>query len=410
MTVAKTIKAKRPAIAAAVIELWLLPPVRRIVCEYTHAATPIPAKNPTATLPNISRSIAQLYRKLYSIGMNTLRSPFSRLFTYLAVAFLFFTANAFAFYSVIDRDTIKTTLKEEQVYTKLVPALLATARENNEALVTIDGVGSLPLQEEWVSQAAQTAFPATDLEQKGNTIVDATFDWLEGKNNALKFQLDFTQNKQQLGEAIGTYAEQRMTSLPRCTGNEGVVTEFNAFTSPCAPPQVMVNPASLKATIAQQVAADQDFLKDPIVTPQTISADPNLGQPSTSLDQTSGSAPPAYSYKTWFLWLLPISTLAFAALGIYLANDRAKALRQLGFGLVATAIGLLLTALVIGWGFKTALGEAQSDQLMTDILAPVLTRLAQEARDIYMIFTAIAVAGIIACFTVAKRLAAARAK
>lgn len=342
--------------------------------------------------------------------MNTLRNPLSRLFLYLTAAFLFFTANVFAFYTVIDRNNIKTTLKEEQVYTKLVPTLLATARDNNATTVTIDGVGQLPLQEEWVNQAAQSAFPANDLEQKGNTIVDATFDWLEGKNDSLQFQLDFTQNKQQLGEAIGTYAEQRMTSLPRCTGNEGLATEFNAFTSPCAPPQAVVNPATLKATIAQQVAADQDFLKDPIVTPQTISADPNLGQPSTSLDQTSSSATPAYSYKTWFLWLLPISTLAFAALGIYLAKDKTKALRRLGFGLIAVSVSLLLMALVIGWGFKAALGEAQSDHLMTDILTPVLTNLAQEARNTYMIFTLIALTGIIICFTVAKRLSVPRVK
>lgn len=342
--------------------------------------------------------------------MNTLRSPLSRLFTYLAVAFLFFTANAFAFYTVIDRDTIKTTLKEERVYDKLVPALLATARDNNPALVTIDGVGQLPLQEEWVNQAAQSAFPATDLEQKGNTIVDATFDWLEGKNNSLQFQLDFTQNKQQLGDAIGAYAEQRMASLPRCTGNEGLTTEFNAFTSTCVPASAGVDAASLKAIIAQQVAADEDFLKDPLVTPQSLAADPDLGQPSTSLDQTGGSAPPAYSYRNWFLWLLPISTLVFAALGIYLASDKAKALRRLGIGLIAAAISLLLMALMIGPGFKAVLGEAQSDHLMTDILTPVLTHLAQDVRNIYMIFTTAAVTGVIACFIIAKRLPTARTK
>lgn len=342
--------------------------------------------------------------------MNTLRSPLSRLFTYLAVVFLFFTANAFAFYTVIDRDTIKTTLKEERVYDKLVPALLATARDNNPALVTIDGVGQLPLQEEWVNQAAQSAFPATDLEQKGNTIVDATFDWLEGKNNSLQFQLDFTQNKQQLGDAIGAYAEQRMASLPRCTGSQATTGEFNAFTSTCVPANAGVDAASLKAIIAQQVAADEDFLKDPLVTPQSLAADPDLGQPSTSLDQTGGSAPPAYSYRDWLLWLLPISTLVFAALGIYLASDKARALRRLGLGLIAAAISLLLMALMIGPGFKAVLGEAQSDHLMTDILTPVLTHLAQDVRNIYMIFTAAAVTGVIACFIIAKRLPTARTK
>ncbi len=99
----------------------------------------------------------------------------------------------------------------KNVYGAVVPAVLANASSENQS------VGQLPLKDLGVRSAVEKSFPAGDLEQKTNTVVDSTFVWLSGKTAKPDFRLDFTQNKQQLATELGSYAQSRVENLPRCS-------------------------------------------------------------------------------------------------------------------------------------------------------------------------------------------------
>lgn len=319
---------------------------------------------------------------------------------YLAGVCFFFTANAYAFFGVINRDNIKDTLDQQQTYQKVVPALLSTATYPTGAATA----GQLPLKEPWVEQAAQTAFPAQDLQRYSNTIIDSTFDWLEGKTNGIQFTVDLTANKQLLGQEVGRYAQQRTQALQPCPPGSPPQPEFDSFRSSCIPSGVTVNPDAVYASMSQQIANDQGFLKNPVLTADTTSLEPNLQSLSPSVSKLS-SPPTLYPKKSLLLIGLPFLTILAAVVGIWLNQNHVKALRRLGRSFISTTIGLLVFAIILGWGLTATVNTTAKDQITKDVVGPVITSLAQDARTIYLLFVGIAAIIGVACFVVATKRA-----
>lgn len=319
--------------------------------------------------------------------MSMIKNSTSWVLLYLVGTFFFLSASVFVLDRVLNPEFVKTALKEENAYAGIVPGVLSTAKYPTEQ------VGQLPLNEPWVQDAAKKAFPEEDLQQKTEGVIDATFAWLEGKTNQPEFQLDFSSNKATLGQEIGNYAEDRAKNLPRCTNAElaqFAQTGFDPYKATCVP--FGYNVSNLSETVAQQVASDQGFLADPVVSSD------ELTQLNAQSGQSQNSKPFAglerlqklYQNKDLLLWLLPILTVMAAGAGYLLSEDKVKAMRRLGRSFISSAVGLAVLGVFFGIVASTLQGNLTNDAVVSNIVGPLFARLADAAQSVYFIFAGVA--------------------
>lgn len=327
--------------------------------------------------------------------MNVLRGAGSWLSLYLVAGLFFLTANTFALFSVINPGNVKQTVKEEGTYNKIVPAVLSSATYSSDILPA----QQLPLNEPWVKEAAVKAFPASDLEQKGNGLIDGTFGWLEGKTEKPEYKLDFTSNKQNLATEIGNSTESRISGLPRCSLNNLPKT-IDAFHIDCLP--YGISPKTIAGRASSQISNDQGFLKNPIISSDNLPG--SQGSQSNNPFGLLEGLKPLYEHIGLLVWLLPIATAGLAALGVFLARDRLKALKRLGRSFISSGVGLAVFAVFISFGFERAVKTVSRDAVTRDIAGPIFISLAHQFRTVYLIFAGIAFVLAAVLLVVRRRL------
>lgn len=336
--------------------------------------------------------------------MNMLRNVMSWISLYLVGTGIFLTANVFVLFHVVSASNIKQTVKEEGTYSKVVPAILSTASYGDAT----PAEGQLPLREPWVTAAAEKAFPPEDLEQKSRALIDGVFNWLTGDTTKPEFRLDFTDNKQRLGDEIGKSTEERLKSLPRCDLNN-IPSSVDAFKATCLP--YGVSPATIANSVAGDITNDQGFLKDPIITSDSLfSQASELGvekEEANPFDRLQGLQS-FYEHKSLLLWGLPLATVVLAVLGFALANDRTKAVRRLSRSFLSAGVGLMVLGLLLGFGLRQAINATARDAVSRDLAAPVMLNLVSQAQIIYLSFAGVALLLAAALFFTRKRLTPSR--
>lgn len=329
--------------------------------------------------------------------MNTARNILSRVSIYLAGLVFFLTAVIFAFFNVVNPDSIKSALKDENVYGNIVPAVLETTANTNVSTAQI------PLKEPWVQEAAEKAFPASDLEQKTVTAIDGTFAWLDGTTNQPEFAIDLSANKQAFGQEVGNYAQTRYETLPACTrDNVPRSTSTSLLTVECRVPGISGQAAS--RTITQSVQNDKDFLPNTVITPTNATLNP-VGQ-SSGADITNDleGLRNFYQQKTLLQWLLPLATIALIAGGLLLSQNRIKTTKQLMRTFIVLGAGLLILGFVAGTGLGKVIDTLALDAVTANVIEPVITNLGGHVQRTYFIFGGIAIVVAIVSYAASRML------
>lgn len=335
--------------------------------------------------------------------MNIAKGVISWVTLYLVGIFFVLTASMYALFGTVNAKSITKTLRDENTYSKVVPAVLSSAASNPGNL----SLNQLPLQAPWVRTAAETAFPPNDLEQKSEVVINSTFAWLEGKSATPEFTIDFTQNKQRFGEELGKNLEQRLNALPVCSLSSSIAS-FNIYNATCLPPGI--NPAQVKAVVSQQIAADTSFLKDPVINSTDLPKESpaETADPAAVISENPllelGDLQTLFENKSLLLWLLPIATAVFAVLGFMLAPNREKALRRLTRSFILSAIGLGIVGILLGYGADQLAGITATDAVAGNVLRPVVLNLIGQLQTYYFVFTGIGVALAIVLFAVRRQI------
>lgn len=329
--------------------------------------------------------------------MNTARNILSRTFLYLAGLVFFFTAVTFAFFSVVNPDPIKDALKEEDVYSNIVPAALETTANTNVSTAQI------PLKEPWVRAAAEKAFPASDLEQKTTTVIDGTFAWLDGTTQKPEFSIDLSANKQAFAQEVGNYAQTRYETLPVCTrADVPANTSANLLTVSCRVPGISGEVAS--RSIVRSIQSDKDFLPNTVITPTNATLNPVGQSANTNIYDDLQGLRNFYQQKTLLQWLLPLITIVLIAGGLLLSQNRIRTTRQLMRTFIVLGAGLLILGFVAGTGLGKVIDTLALDAVTANIIEPVITNLGGYVQRTYFIFGGIAIVIAIASYAASRML------
>jgi hypothetical protein len=327
--------------------------------------------------------------------MNTAKTIFSRLAFYFVSLIFFMTASVYVLDNLLAPENIKSTIKEQGVYDKVVDATLASSSypEGEQA-------GNLPTSDEWVRTAAKDAFPATDLETKTNSVIDGVYGWLQGKTEKPVVSLDFADNKNRFATAVGDYAQKRASQLPVCT-LQNAPTTLDPYRIECIPPGV--DPSFIAASVQNDIISSDTFLPDTTLTWQDIEKSQLSNSIPAEAQPTLNNLPQFYQNFSLLKWLLPLLAILLSIAGVLLANDRRKALSRLGFTYIYASVGIIILLLYMVFSASGLSGLASQNALTRDVINPVIQSFTRQSEVVYAIF-AIGGIGIGASLILAKRL------
>jgi hypothetical protein len=328
--------------------------------------------------------------------MDNLKKVISWLSLYALASLWFLTAGAYAFFAVVNEDTIKGTLQKHDAYSKIVPA----AVDSTKFAAKTPEQSQLPLDEPWVQDAANKAFPPDTIRTHVETVVASIFAWLRGETDKPAFEIDLTENKNALGQEIGGHVATRLAGLPLCgRGDIPDPDNINYFEIQCRPPGV--NPAAVGSNIEEEVVLNEGFLENPVISSDNLVLPDNTQASINGFDELKKF----YENKNMLLFGLPLMTVLAVALGIWLAGDRIMALKRLSRSLFLAGFGLLVFAVIFFVISNIVTNAAPEDEVLTrELISPVFRDLARKAQSIYIGFGALALALSVATVFVRKKL------
>ncbi len=265
-----------------------------------------------------------LYRKIIIIIVNSL-------FRLL----LFFTVSIIAsVWLYADRDYVPTVLSRNNVYEKIVPSLVETNKEQS-----LTAGGDIKLSDPDIQKIISDSFPANELEQHTNTIINAAYDWLEQEKSVFTFRIDLSENKQRLAEGFSDYAINRLKSLPECPDFS---LEIDPFSTSCQPS--FINYEVERVVLVEQFVNEAEFLEETVITEKSIFKDPN-----ESLETKYSDAPIFYSLATVSPLYASLILILLALVVIFASSSKKIGFRKIGKGLVGTGASLIFFTVIFSF-------------------------------------------------------------
>lgn len=252
--------------------------------------------------------------------------------------------------SVMDRNVLLGWLKEGEVYDNIADTAAQLAEDSlakkddtqpTEGDVQQDNSGQMP-DSATLIKAAKVALPPNVLQENVEAIINAMYDWLEGKTETIVLNLDLTDEKKAFIDALGNEAIARAASLPTCTAEQA--GDFDPLSSNCIPSGT--NIAAQAEKIKNELANSKDFLPDTNITGEDLT----VGEEGAKnlLTEEFKAIPQAYRDAQNSSFIMTVSLLVFAVLIFFLGKTRRSGLK-----INAWLFGLAgIWALVVGSVFK----------------------------------------------------------
>lgn len=231
-----------------------------------------------------------------------------------------------------NRETPKEALVSANAYERFGQAIIDDSKEQSK-----NDPNAIPLDDPQIAAIFKASLSPKLLLPISESVIDAGYDWLEGKDETLTFTVDLSKNKEILASGISTYAIERVSTLPICTDVPSVT---NIFKIPC-------RPANLNLA-AEREEIYQTLLKDTSVFPNSVLTADNLPKNSEGVGfvETYKNAPTYYKLFRFSPWI--VLSIAFAAAFFVVSSSRTKmrGLRTVATALIGTGIILAIAPIV----------------------------------------------------------------
>jgi len=250
-------------------------------------------------------------------------------------------------------DRLESWLSESKLYDHFIANAIQQSQKSiqNGQVEGGSHVGDFSLGDPGVQQAVESAFSPQTVQNAVNTFLDANYEWLNGRTATPEFTVDLTQAKAALANNLAAYAQQRATTLPRCSvaQTRELATNgqsFDPLTATCLP--IGLTPVMAAEQVKQQLANSQDFLANPVITAQTL----NQGNLQNNTQQSQpyyvklAGVPRAYRLATKLPWIVAGLALLSGVGVVFLAATKRKGVKRLGTLFISAGLVILLLILV----------------------------------------------------------------
>ena len=231
---------------------------------------------------------------------------------------------------------LKSWLEESKIYDAGINEVLNKAKTAPDSSTL-----SQPEVQKVIKQTFTPEVARSTVEQ----VIDGTYHWLEGRVNKPDFQVDLTSLKISLAENAGNAAVERFNSLPVCTKAQArqISSDLDPFAIPCRPPGVTA--ANAKQTVMDQILHNQELLKDPVLTADTI----KTGDHNQPFYQQAPQLPQAYQWLRKAPWIFGLASLLSIGGIVWLSTSYRHGLRRVAISLIVSGASLGVAAIVLTW-------------------------------------------------------------
>lgn len=269
--------------------------------------------------------------------------------------------------TVLQRQVVMGWAVNSGVYSNIVNSVVN--------LMPTQGDGKQFLSEDAIRQAINKTLSPSFIQDSTETIINASYDWLQGKAQQITFTIPLAQQRPVLQEQLTAVIEPRVSNLPECS------SQFSGLSSDditCIP----------KGTTAQAMADD--------IARRSVESSDFLQKPLTQ-DDFRQAALPNLEPVRWFVMNslsfavgLPLFAILCAVLYVLLYDEKIVGLRAVArrvfFGTIFTVIiaGLL-------WGTHRSISlKTFGDQaIIVDVVDPLFHQVVGSVSLWLFIFSSI---------------------
>lgn len=298
---------------------------------------------------------------------------------------------------------LKRSFQESGVYDRLVEDILNQGRAAGDQAEA----GRLPLEREEVRQAAREAFPPELLQRSANTIIDSTYEWLQGKSDKPQFEVDLAPAKADFANRIGSYARARLAGLPACTG---VPATTDPFEITCRPPGVNLEPEIRRLT--SELATTDEYLADPVITADDLTV--SQAGKQVPYYQAGVEWPQLFGRMRLAPFVVGLLAALTAVAVIALSRPRKHGVTSLAVALVTTGVVTLGAWWLLG-NAADALGRRVAeapihaeDFVRTSLVSSLVTTLERTLSGVVLLFALLYIGLGILMLIIVKLLARRR--
>lgn len=260
--------------------------------------------------------------------MKTIKKLLFLLVSYSIRLVLFATITVWILVLTVGKpEKTKQIIAANNAYERFVPSVINA----NKSLPTSEG--SINYDDPKISNIIYASFPASDIKNAAENVIDGTYNWLSGTSKELVFRADFSSNKIKLAEALSGYAFDRLKTLPDCIQQPSAV---NPLTINCRPEGF--NDPKVKQAYLQQLISSDTFLAKSVFTAQDLPKN-SAGK---TLPQTYSFAPTLYKWLLRAPYLLLSLTLLMCGLYVLLSPNKRRGVSGLGLIFITSGFSLAI--------------------------------------------------------------------
>ncbi len=260
--------------------------------------------------------------------MKTLKKIAFWIVAYSIRLVLFGTISAAVAVIIIGRSSsVKDVLTQTNSYARFVPAVI----DANKAAPRSDS--SLNYDDPNIVKIFTDSFPASDLKQQTEGVINNLYEWLGGKTPQLTYRADFTKNKATLAETLSTYAFGRLAKLPVC---KLLPASVNPLTINCQPAGYDLK--EVQESYRQELLSSDSFLSKTVLTEKDL---PKNAAGKT-LPQQFSFAPTAFQWLMRAPYILGGMFIVFAGLYVWLSPKKRRGIAGIGSILITSGISLAI--------------------------------------------------------------------
>ncbi len=279
--------------------------------------------------------------------------------------------------TIANRDVTKQWLVASGIYNNALTSALQVSSpqgETDSSFITPD----------ILRQAISQTFDPTYLRQSFDTVIDATYDWLEGKSQAITFSIAVQEQATVFRSNLTALIVPKLQALPVCAGK--VTTDTNKLT--CLPAGVNATDYANQLT---RPSGDTTFLNTPLTQATFEPGFPKLGW-----------LPIVFSWVRISFWVLPLLALVLAGLYVSVNTDKFRGIIRLGrhltiSGSVPMVAGLLLWFATGAIDLSQAVeGDPQQAEVVAALVNPLVhTILPDIGRALALCSGAVVLVGVL---------------
>lgn len=218
--------------------------------------------------------------------------------------------------TVANREVVKNWLAKSGAYEKIL--------EHGDKFVRVDeSQANGIVTTDDLQKAFVKTYNATYLRDSINTVIDATYDWMDGTAQAITFTIPVQEKSAEFNQNLMDQIMPKLLALPQCTGRIQTTTQIT-----CLPPGVE------PIDYAEQLTKTQ-LIKDPITHESFKDAFRDV--PNTNM------LPQGVALIHTLVWALPLASLILAAIYVVASPNKLRGVihiaRQLTISASITLIG-----------------------------------------------------------------------